>query len=119
MGNGRITQCDSLYGKAPMRQLHSEPIAVSGSGHSGKQISLFDAVIHMQESPSQQAVLSRMQLTLHASRRTPHGASRLVLAMSAWSVKTRRAPSWHCWDTRVYGHTTTAMHDMSTPLPRR
>ena len=32
---------------------------------------------------------SRMELTLHATRRTPHGASRLVLAMSAWSVKTR------------------------------
>ena len=28
-----------------------------------------------------------------------HGVSRLVLAMSAWSVKTRRAPSRHC--TRV------------------
>ena len=60
---------------------------------------------------------SRMQLTLHATRRTPHGASRLVLAMSAWSVKTRRAPSWHCRDARVYGHTTTAMHMiMSTHL---
>ena len=29
-----------------------------------------------------------MQLTLHATRRTTHGASRLVQAMSAWSVKT-------------------------------
>ena len=53
-----------------------------------------------------------MQLTLHATRRTrPHGASRLVLAMSAWSVKTRRAPSRHRTDARVYGRTTTAMHD--------
>ena len=26
----------SVYGKAPMRQLHSNPIAVSGSVHSGK-----------------------------------------------------------------------------------
>ena len=58
-----------------------------------------------------QALLSRMQLTLHATRRTPHGASRLVLAMSAWSVKTRRAPFRYCRDARVYGHTTTAMHD--------
>ena len=40
-----------------------------------------------------QAILSRMQLTVHATRRTPHGASRLVPAMSAWSVKTRRACS--------------------------
>ena len=31
--------------------------------------------------------------------------------MLAWSVKTRRAPSRHCRDARVYGHTTTAMHD--------
>ena len=52
-----------------------------------------------------------MQLTLHATRRTPHGASRLVLAMSAWSVKTRRAPSRHRKDARVYGPTATAMHD--------
>ena len=53
-----------------------------------------------------------MQLTLHANRSTPHGASLLVQqAMSAWSVKTRRAPSRHCRDARVYGHTTTAMQD--------
>ena len=31
--------------------------------------------------------LSRMQLTLHATRRTPHGSSRLLHAMSAWSLK--------------------------------
>ena len=58
-----------------------------------------------------QAVLSRMQLTLHVTRRTPHAASRLVLAMTVWSVKTRLAPSRHCRDARVYGRTTTAMHD--------
>ena len=34
-----------------MRQLHSNPIAVSGRGHTRKQINSFDAVIHMQESP--------------------------------------------------------------------
>ena len=40
--------------------------------------------IHMQESthkvpkPASQAALSRMQLTLHATRQTPHGESRLV-----------------------------------------
>ena len=38
--------------------------------------------------------------------------------MSAWSAKTRRAPSRHCRDARVYGHTTTAMHDNDyTPPP--
>ena len=34
-----------------MRQLHSNPIAVSASGHTGKQINPFDAVIRVQESP--------------------------------------------------------------------
>ena len=69
--------------------------------------------------PPPQAILSRMQLALHATRRTPDGASCLVLAMpAAWSVKTRRAPSRQCRDARVYGHTTTAMHDNEfTPLP--
>ncbi|CAM9463532.1 unnamed protein product, partial [Laminaria digitata] len=43
---------------------------------------------------------NRMQL-IHTTRRTPHGASRLVQAMSAWSVKTRRAPSRHYKDARV------------------
>ena len=68
------------------------------------------------------AVLSRMQLTLHATHRTPHGASRLVLAMSAWSVKTQRAQSLHCRDARVYRHTTTAMHENEyppSPIPYR
>ena len=37
----------SAYGKAPMRQLHSAPIAVSGSGHTGKK-KLIEAVIHVQ-----------------------------------------------------------------------
>ena len=46
---------------------------------------------------------------------TPHGASRLVQAMSAWLVKTRRAPSRHSRHARVYGHTTTAVHKLSTP----
>ena len=31
--------------------------------------------------------------------------------------QTRRAPSPHCTDARVYGHTITAMHGMRTPLP--
>ena len=65
-------------------------------------------------------LLSRMQLPLHATRRTPHGASRLGQAMPGWSVKARRAPSRYCRDARVYGHTTTAMHDTEyTPPPRR
>ena len=66
-----------------------------------------------------QAVLSRMQFTLHATRRTTHGALHLVLAMSAWSVKTLRAgPSRHCRDARVYGHTTRVVLD-NEYTPRR
>ena len=54
--------------------------------------------------PTSQAVLisSRMQLTLHATRRTPRGASRLVKAMSPWSVIIRRALFRHC--TCCAGH---------------
>ena len=58
-----------------------------------------------------------MQFTLHTTRRKPHGASRLVQTMPAWVVKTLRAPSRNSRDARVYGHTTTAMHKLSTPPP--
>ena len=46
-----------------------------------------------------------------------HGASGLVQAMPAWSVKTRRAPSLHSRDARVYGHTTTVMHAIEYAPP--
>ena len=101
------------------------PIAVSGSGHTRKQGNslLIGVVIHKQESRHKvpktdfRAVLGRMKFAFHATRRRSHGASRLVQAMSAWLVKTRRAPSRHSRDARVYGHTTTAMHKRSTPPP--
>ena len=67
--------------------------------------------------PPPQVVLSRMQLALHATRRTPHGALCLVLAMSAWSAKTRRASPRRCTDVRVYGHVAVAMHEMSISPP--
>ena len=53
-----------------------------------------------------QAVLTSnsMQLILHATRQTPHGASRSLQAKCAWSVKTRRGPSRHCTDARVHVH---------------
>ena len=95
---------------------NDNPTAVSGSGDTGNQTNSSDAVIHMQEKSAPQVVL-RMQLTLHATRRTHHGASRLVLAMSAWSVKTRRAPSRRCKGARFYGHETAAMHDVSISPP--
>ena len=34
-----------VYGKAPARQLHGIPIAVSGSGHTRKRMNSFGAVI--------------------------------------------------------------------------
>ena len=109
----------SVCGKAPTRQLHSKPIAASGSGHTGKFSTSFEAVIHICKRLTN--VLRRMQLALRATCRKPHGASRSMLAMSAWSVKTRRAPSRHCRDARVYDHTTSAVHDIeytpSTPPP--
>ena len=52
-----------------------------------------------------------MQLTLHATRPTPHSASLLVLAMPAWSVKPRRALARHYWGAIMYDHMTTVMYD--------
>ena len=63
------------------------------------------------------SIQSPPQLTLHATPRTPRGIVRWVRAMSAWSVKIRRAPSGHCRGAMVYGHTTTAMPKLSTPPP--
>ena len=97
------------------------PIAVSGGATTENKVKLIGAVIHKQASRHKvpksvlRAVLGRMQFTLHATRRAPHGALRLVQAMSAWLEKTRRAPSRHSRDARVYGHSTTAMHKLSTP----
>ena len=93
------------------------------SGHTRKRCNSLVAVIHKQESRHNvpksvlRAVLGRMQFTLHATRRTPHGASRLVQAMSACLVKTRRAPSRRSRDARLFGHTTTTMHILSTSPP--
>ena len=56
---------------------------------------------HARKSNSQ-AVLSRLQLILHATRPAPNGVSRLVQAMSGWSMKTWRAPSRLCRDARLY-----------------
>ena len=51
------------------------------------------------------------------TRPTPHGASRLVQTMFAWSVKNGCAPSRHCRGAKVYGHTTSAMHDNTYTSP--
>ena len=64
----------SRYGKAPTRQLHSRPIAVSGSGLTRKR----HQFMCVQENPlRKRLVLSKMHLTLRATRPTPPGASRL------------------------------------------
>ena len=62
--------------------------------------------MHNVPKAASQAVLRRVLLTPHATRRTLHGDSFLVQGMSAWSVKTLR-----CWDARLYGHVTTAKRD--------
>ena len=83
------------------------------------EIKLINWRCHPHErKPASKVVRSSMQFTLHAIRRTPHGASRSVQAMSAWSVKTRRAPSRHRRNAMVYDHTPTATHySECTPLP--
>ena len=63
------------------------------------------------------AVLGRMQpFTLYATRQTPHGAPRLVQAMPDRGKPDVLLPDIDCRDARVYGHTTTAMHKLSTAL---
>ena len=71
-------------------------------------INSFDAVIHMQEGPPHKRFLVGRSPSFYATRGTPHGAPRLVLAMFTWWVKTRRAPPGSSRDSRVYDHTTTA-----------
>ena len=52
-----------------------------------------------------------MQLTLHATCRTPPGASCLVQAMSARSVTFRRVPSRHGSDAEVYDALAAEVYD--------
>ena len=98
MAGGRLTVDHIVRGGEPY-QLPSRSVYMVGNPRGGymvypllplqvatpqKQINSFDDVIHVEERPQKppksasQAVLSRMQLTFHATRRTPHGASRLV-----------------------------------------
>ena len=52
----------------------------------------FDAVICMQELPPHKRCSAGCCPPFMRGRLAPHGASRLVQAISAWSPKTRRAP---------------------------
>ena len=104
------------HNKAPMTQLHSIHTHCCLSKRPHQKTNQFIGRCHPYARKStSKAVLSRMQLTLHATRPTPHGALLLVQPMSAWLGKTWRAPYRHCRGVRVYGHTITAMHDMRTP----
>ena len=60
--------------------------------------------------------------SIHPRSRSPViqialGLRSTPLPPSHWSVKTRHAPSQHCRDERVYGHTTTAMHELEYISP--
>ena len=91
MGGGCITSC--VWSKAHTTHLHSWRIVVSGSGHIENKINYLNLSAICINIEHSKMVLSRMQPMFHATRLIPHGASRLVRALSAWSVKTRRAPS--------------------------
>ena len=81
---------------------NSIPIAVHGSGLVNRNANHFIPRCHpYTRKPASRADLSRMPLNRHATRRTIHGASHLVLAKSNWPVTTRRAPSRHYRDARV------------------
>ena len=112
------------YGKASTRQLHSNTHCCIWRGHARKQSnsvapsSMNKKVGTRCRSPSYERFLEGCSSPIHATRRTPHGASRLVQAMSTWSVKARHAPSRHSRIARVDGRTTTAMHDNRVhPIP--
>ena len=94
------------------RYLPGTTSIVVGSGDAHSKRAACPILHNSRESPPPP---SRTRLSLHASRPAPHGASRLVQAMCAWSVKTRRVPSRHCRDATVYGHTT-CRDDMRTTL---
>ena len=120
-GDG-ITWC--AYGKALTSQLFFTLLSLAVATPENN-VNSFKAVIYTHESThkvwksASHAVLGRMQITLHGTRRTPHGASRLVQAMSAWLVKARHAPSRHCRDARVIPLWSydTAMHEYRVHPP--
>ena len=81
-----------------------------------------DAVVRFQQNPPQKWFLvGCTAYPLHDSSKT-YVVFRLVQAMPAWSVHTRRLPSKDCSDARVCGDVPSTMHTIEyTPcgLPRR
>ena len=123
-GDYRITLCAD--GKAPTRHSYTvypllplEAATPDSKSIISKLSSIRKKVRTTCRNPRHKgfSVISRTQVTLHATHRPPHGASRLEQAMSAWSVETRRALLRHCSRARAYDHATAAMHDMSTSPP--
>ena len=90
----------NVYGKAPTRLLHRSPIAVSGSGHTGKIINSLR--LPSSTSPPHKRCLVGGSLTNSCD--SPNN----LTALRAWRKqclprrhKTRRVPSRHCRDARV------------------
>ena len=65
------------------------------------------------------AALGRMRFTLHATRRTPHGASRLAQENVCLVGEKPDVLRPGIVGMRVNDHTTTAMHKLSTPPPKK
>ena len=108
----------SAYGKAPIRQLHSNPIVVSRSGHTGNK------AIHS-TLPS---IYRKVRLTsgslwdaAHPSHDSPNISRRFALRATDVCLfgENPTCSSRHCRDARVYGDTTTAMHDNEYTHPSR
>ena len=77
----------SVCAKALTKKLRRSLIATSGSSHTRKKTDEFIRRCHLYARKSaSQAFLSRMQLTLQATRQTPHGALRLVLYRDVYLV---------------------------------
>ena len=113
-----MVESRSIYGKAPTSQIHRTLIAVRRSAHTEEYVNSLKLSSMYVQVRLTSSFLARCSSPFNATRRTPHGPSRLVLTMPAWPVKPRRAPPRHCRSARVYGHTTTAMHEIEhTPPP--
>ena len=80
---------------------HGLPMATTPPPHAHTARNPFPPTQSSTCGSASQAVLSRTQLARHATRGIPHVSRRKAWrkqAMSAWSAKTRRAPSRHCRD---------------------
>ena len=119
--NGKFVERFFSWGPPPSLPIKKEAkkqppaIAVSGSGHTRKQSNSFDAVIHVQESPPHKRFLRVVGCNSNFMRLAQH-----LTALRAWCKqcvsgrwkKLDMLRSQRCRGARVYGHTTTARHDL-------